>query len=79
MVGKSQIVQLYKELLRYSETVKLTDKKYLKEKIRQAFKDNREVSGSDLLLVYKVTKIINFIKLYLCFKLFIIYYVIIIF
>lgn len=37
---RNQVLKLYKNLLRYSENVKLTDKKYLRFRIRSDFHDN---------------------------------------
>lgn len=38
---RNTILKLYKDLLRYGEQLKLTDKKYYRNRIQQSFKQNK--------------------------------------
>lgn len=42
---RNQVLKLYKDLLRYSNNVKLTDKKYLRFRIKSHFYDNLELDN----------------------------------
>lgn len=42
-----QVKKLYKELLKYGRSLKLTDKNYYKNRIRQEFLANKELVKSD--------------------------------
>lgn len=52
---RSEILGLYKSLLRYSETLRLTDKKYFVHRVRKDFLKNRELTDqSKIEFQYKV-------------------------
>lgn len=38
---RRSILKLYKDLLRYGENLKYTDKKYFRQRIRENFKQNK--------------------------------------
>ncbi|CAL7941651.1 unnamed protein product [Xylocopa violacea] len=40
---KSGVLKLYKDLLRYGENLKYTDKTYFRRRIRQSFKKNKDL------------------------------------
>lgn len=42
-----QVKQLYKELLKYGCSLKLTDKNYFKSRIKQEFLDNKQLVKPD--------------------------------
>jgi len=42
-----QVKQLYKELLKYGCSLKLTDKNYFKRRIKQEFLDNKQLIKPD--------------------------------
>lgn len=44
---KNQILQLYRQILRYGQQLKLTDKEYFKGRIRDEFKRNRLLTNSE--------------------------------
>lgn len=41
---RATILKLYKDILRYGETLKYTDKGYYRKKVRQIFKENKELA-----------------------------------
>lgn len=46
-ITRLQVKQLYKDLLRYGCCLKLTDKTYFKDRIRQEFLNNKEILKQD--------------------------------
>lgn len=51
-----QVKQLYKELLKYGCSLKLTDKNYYKSRIKQEFLDNRQlVKPNEIQFFYDVS------------------------
>lgn len=46
-VTRLQVKQLYKELLKYGYSLKLTDKSYYKSRIKQEFLDNKQLVKPD--------------------------------
>lgn len=40
---RSAILRLYKDLLRYGESLKFTDKDYFRRSIRKSFKNNKNL------------------------------------
>ncbi|XP_076757960.1 mitochondrial ribosome and complex I assembly factor AltMIEF1-like [Xylocopa sonorina] len=40
---KPNVIRLYKDLLRYGENLKYTDKSYFRSRIRQSFKRNKDL------------------------------------
>lgn len=46
-VTRLQVIQLYKELLKYGCSLKLTDKNYYKHRIKQEFLDNKQLVKPD--------------------------------
>lgn len=51
-----QVKQLYKELLKYGCSLKLTDKNYYKSRIKQEFLDNKQlVKPSEIQFFYDVS------------------------
>ncbi|XP_035723440.1 MIEF1 upstream open reading frame protein-like [Vespa mandarinia] len=56
------ILKLYKDLLRYGEQLRFTDKKYYRQKIREEFKQNKnltEVADIDFQLKKGLTLLKN--------------------
>ncbi|KAL0109443.1 hypothetical protein PUN28_014485 [Cardiocondyla obscurior] len=43
-MSRQAILKLYKDALRYGETLKFTDKKYFRYRIRTSFRNNKELS-----------------------------------
>ncbi|XP_064210745.1 mitochondrial ribosome and complex I assembly factor AltMIEF1 [Tribolium castaneum] len=43
-VTKIQILKLYKDLLRYGQNLKFTDKDYFHKRIRREFRKNRDLT-----------------------------------
>ncbi|XP_076671315.1 mitochondrial ribosome and complex I assembly factor AltMIEF1-like [Andrena cerasifolii] len=41
---RQTILKLYKDLLRYGENLKYTDKRYFRHRIRQSFKENKQLA-----------------------------------
>lgn len=41
---RNAILKLYKDLLRYGEELRFTDKKYYRRKIREEFKENKTLT-----------------------------------
>lgn len=53
-IERTQILKLYKELLRYSNTLVYTDKSYYLRRIKQKFRDNQALSDTnDIDFCYK--------------------------
>ncbi|XP_072401474.1 uncharacterized protein [Diabrotica undecimpunctata] len=53
-INRTQILKLYKELLRYSEELKFTDKEYFRKRIKKEFQQNRDlVDENQISLNYK--------------------------
>ncbi|GAB6028839.1 hypothetical protein CHUAL_004645 [Chamberlinius hualienensis] len=52
-IGRSQYLQLYRELLRYGRSLVYTDKDYYYARIRKEFTKSRELSEEDQLFNYK--------------------------
>lgn len=46
-VTRLQVIQLYKELMKYGSSLKLTDKNYYKRRIKQEFVDNKQLVEPD--------------------------------
>jgi hypothetical protein len=46
-ITRLQVKRLYKELLKYGCSLKLTDKNYYKSRIKQEFLDNKELVKPD--------------------------------
>ncbi|OXU24271.1 hypothetical protein TSAR_009629 [Trichomalopsis sarcophagae] len=44
---RSEILGLYKSLIRYSETLRFTDKKYFVHRVRRSFLENKELTDKD--------------------------------
>lgn len=59
MATRQQILKLYKDLLRYGETLQYTDKDFFTKKIRKEFKKNRSLEDtSEIDVNYKVSLLI---------------------
>lgn len=55
-ISHLQIKQLYKELLKYGCSLKLTDKNYYKSRIKQEFLDNKQlVKPEEIQFFYDVS------------------------
>lgn len=55
-LNRNLILNLYKDLLKYSEQLRYTDKIYYKQYIRDQFEKNKELDNKFLIdLVFKVT------------------------
>ncbi|XP_012527395.1 uncharacterized protein LOC105831660 [Monomorium pharaonis] len=44
-MSRQAILKLYKDILRYGESLRFTNKKYFRDRIRTAFKDNKDLSN----------------------------------
>ena len=49
--SRSTALSLYRQLLRYGQTLRLTDKQYFSQRIRSEYEKNRNLSDSTL--IYK--------------------------
>lgn len=57
-INRLQVKQLYKELLKYGFSLKLTDKNYYKSRIKQEFLDNSQlVKPDEIQFFYNVSEI----------------------
>lgn len=55
-ISHLQVKQLYKELLKYGSSLKLTDKKFFKNRIKQEFLDNKQlVNPKEIQFFYDVS------------------------
>lgn len=63
-ITRLQVKRLYKELLKYGYSLKLTDKNYYKSRIKQEFLDNKElVKPDEIQFFYDVSSlIINLVR-----------------
>lgn len=62
-ISHLQIKQLYKELLKYGCSLKLTDKNYYKSRIKQEFLDNKQlVKPEEIQFFYDVSPYCYIIK-----------------
>lgn len=43
-MSRQSILKLYKDILRYGETLRFTNKGYFRHRIRVAFKDNKDLT-----------------------------------
>lgn len=60
-MNKKEILNLYKNLLRYSNNLKLTDKDYYLKRVRKEFQQNRELNDPEkVLFSFKVFLTIAF-------------------
>jgi len=46
-MSRQTVLKLYKNILRYGETLRFTDKKYFIHRIRTAFKDNKNLTNEE--------------------------------
>lgn len=54
-ITRIQILRLYKDIARYSEELKYTDKDYFLRRVRKEFKKNRELENEkEISFNYKV-------------------------
>lgn len=60
---RREVLKLYKDLLRYGDNLKLTDKKYYKSRVKKDFYDNIELKNSDDIQFY--LEVIILIELYI--------------
>lgn len=44
---RTKVLQLYKQLMRYGESLEFTDKKYFRYRIRKGFRENQNISVDD--------------------------------
>ena len=57
---RNKVLHLYKELLRYGETLRFTDKKYYRFRIRKGFLENKDLSDPKSIKFFiKVKKLFN--------------------
>lgn len=49
---RSEILGLYKNLLRYSQRLRFTDKKYFVHRVRKGFLENRELTNQEEIEFY---------------------------
>lgn len=43
-MSRNTVLKLYKDILRYGQNLKFTDKKYFRYRIREAFKTNKNLT-----------------------------------
>lgn len=43
-MNRNAVLKLYKDILRYGQNLKFTDKKYFRYRIREAFKTNKNLT-----------------------------------
>lgn len=43
-MSRQAVLKLYKDILRYGETLRFTDKKYFRYRIQTAFRDNKDLT-----------------------------------
>ncbi|RWS00373.1 uncharacterized protein B4U79_07380 [Dinothrombium tinctorium] len=54
-IGKREVLNLYKQLIRYSNTLRFTDKTFYLQKVRKEFEKNRTlVDASEVDFYYQV-------------------------
>lgn len=59
---RTQILQLYKQLIRYGSEVRLTDKSYFLGRVRQEFKENRSLTDEqEIEFNFKVNVVITIV------------------
>ncbi|XP_034257065.1 MIEF1 upstream open reading frame protein [Thrips palmi] len=46
-ISTNQVLGLYRNLLRYGQQLKFTDQNYFKERVREEFRTNRNVTSED--------------------------------
>ena len=57
-VTRSQVIQLYKQLIRYQNKIQLSDKEYFKNRIRDEFRKNSHlVAEEDIAFHFKVSHV----------------------
>lgn len=61
--NRTEILRLYKSLLRYGEVISLTDKSYFKRRIQKEFKENKTAS-EDITFLYEAS--FYFLRLLQC-------------
>ena len=68
-IGRRNILELYKSLMRYSEKLQYTDKNFYQNRVRQEFNKNRTLnSQSDVEYFYNVCLYLFLLLLFLiCF------------
>ncbi|XP_050465364.1 uncharacterized protein LOC126858808 isoform X2 [Cataglyphis hispanica] len=49
MMNRLTILKLYKDILRYGETLKFTNKGYFRHRVRVAFKDNKNLTDEAMI------------------------------
>lgn len=48
-MSRQAILKLYKDILRYGETLKFTNKGYFRHRIRVAFKNNKDLNDKTII------------------------------
>ncbi|XP_018406017.1 PREDICTED: uncharacterized protein LOC108782288 [Cyphomyrmex costatus] len=56
-----QVLKLYKDILRYGETLRFTNKKYFRYRIRTSFKTNKDLPD-ETTINYQLQKGIKFLE-----------------
>lgn len=52
----TQILRLYKDILRYGQQLKYTDKNYFYNRVQIEFKKNKDLNDTEITFNYKVSK-----------------------
>ena len=61
-VSRVQVLKLYKDILRYSNQLIYTDKEYFINKVKNEFRNNKDLTDqSDIEFFYKVSLLNNLI------------------
>lgn len=62
-----EILKLYKDLLRYGQQLKFTDREYFQRRIKKEFKQNKEVTDeTDINFKFEVSQYIFIVLLLKC-------------
>ncbi|XP_011338623.2 uncharacterized protein LOC105280095 [Ooceraea biroi] len=60
-MSRQAVLKLYKDILRYGETLRFTNKKYFQYRIRTAFKDNKDLMDEET-IDFQLKKGMQFLK-----------------
>ncbi|XP_050465363.1 uncharacterized protein LOC126858808 isoform X1 [Cataglyphis hispanica] len=61
MMNRLTILKLYKDILRYGETLKFTNKGYFRHRVRVAFKDNKNLTD-EAMIDFQLKKGMKFLE-----------------
>lgn len=60
-MSRQAVLKLYKDILRYGETLKFTNKNYFRYRIQTAFKNNKDLSD-EVAIDFQLKKGIKFLE-----------------